>query len=238
MKYIFEINIQTDGDFGFQFVPTGMTEENSEWYTFERSYIDRDKAIEDVGNICKFLRENVCAVRDSVIATWHCCIDNFLTELQNSEASVNECVETTADGNYYGTRFLFRAAPKIINFKFDVTDEEYNRILDHRINVKQARIKAAVLALYDDSADDQKCNWFEKICERLRDYSDGEVWSDGYMILCRSEQTADAIADMIECLYKSDDNEVLIGTGYYDPAEDKRFGEEDRYTGWWYVDIV
>ena len=58
------------------------------------------------------------------------------------------------------------------------------------------------------------------------------------MILCRSEQTADAIADMIECLYKSDDNEVLIGTGYYDPAEDKRLGQEDRYTGWWYVDIV
>ena len=151
MKYIFEINIQTDGDFGFRFVPTGMTEENSEWYTFERSYIDRDKAIEDVGSICKFLRENVCAVRDSVIATWHCCIDNFLTELQNSEASVNECVETTADGNYYGTRFLFRAAPKIVNFKFDVTDEEYNKILDHRINVKQARIKTAILALYDDS---------------------------------------------------------------------------------------
>lgn len=25
--------------------------------------------------------------------------------------------------------------------------------------------------------------------------------------------------------------------GYYDPEEDKRNNEEDRYTGWWYVKI-
>lgn len=26
-----------------------------------------------------------------------------------------------------------------------------------------------------------------------------------------------------------------LHTGYYDPKEDKKNNEEDRYTGWWYV---
>ena len=31
--------------------------------------------------------------------------------------------------------------------------------------------------------------------------------------------------------------DVKTHAGYYDPEEDKRNGEEDRYTGWWYVNI-
>ena len=151
MKYIFTINIQTDGDFGFQFVPRGMTQESCDWFKFERTYTDRAKAIEDVEEVCRFLRENIRTNRDSMVETWHTCIDNFLTSLRNSEASNDEYVEENIYGNYDGTEFLFRAAPNVVNFKFDVTDEEYARILDHRINVMREQIKAAVLALYDDS---------------------------------------------------------------------------------------
>ena len=151
MKYIFTINIQTDGDFGFQFVPRGMEQENCDWFKFERIYIDRADAIEDVEEVCRFLRENIHTSRDSMVETWHTCIDNFLNSLRNSEASINEYVEENIYGNYDGTEFLFRAAPNVVNFKFDVTDEEYARILDHRINVKQEKVKAAILALYDDS---------------------------------------------------------------------------------------
>ena len=150
MKYIFTINIQTDGDFGFQFVPMGMTQESCDWFSFERTYTDRAKAIEDVEDVCRFLRENIRTNRDSMVETWHTCIDNFLNSLRNSEASIDEYVEENIYGNYDGTEFLFRAAPNVVNLKFDVTDEEYARILDHRINVKQEKVKAAILALYDD----------------------------------------------------------------------------------------
>lgn len=151
MKYIFKINIQTDGDFGFQFVPIGMTQESYGWFSFERTYTDRVKAIEDVEEVCRFLRENIHTSRDSMVERWHTCIDNFLDSLRNSEASIEEYVEENIYGNYDGTEFIFRAAPNVVNFKFDVTDEEYARILDHRINVKQEKVKAAILALYDDS---------------------------------------------------------------------------------------
>jgi hypothetical protein len=151
MKYIFKINMQTDGDFGFRFVPIGMTQESYGWFSFERTYTDRFKAIEDVEEVCRFLRENIRANRDSVVEMWHTHIDNFLNSLRNSEASIDEYVEENIYGNYDGTEFLFRAAPNVVNFKFDVTDEEYARILDHRINVKQDKVKAAVLALYDGS---------------------------------------------------------------------------------------
>lgn len=79
-------------------------------------------------------------------------------------------------------------------------------------------------------------DWFTIITGRLRDYSDGEIWSDGGAeIYCKSESVADAIADLLWQLYASDENEVTVVTGFYDPEEDKRNGEEDRYTGWWYV---
>ena len=42
---------------------------------------------------------------------------------------------------------------------------------------------------------------------------------------------------LLELLYRKDGEEILINTGYYDPEEDKRNGEEDRYTGWYYVNV-
>lgn len=93
------------------------------------------------------------------------------------------------------------------------------------------------LLILDDDYDNIKMDWFGLISERLRDYSDGEMWSDGDEILCRTEDVANALADMFEQMYQSSGNDVVINTGYYNPEEDKRSGETDRYTGWWYVNI-
>lgn len=83
----------------------------------------------------------------------------------------------------------------------------------------------------------KKANWFEEIIDRLRDYSEGNIQSSGDEILCKTEEVADALADMFECLYRAQDEEILVNTGYYDPVEDERNLEVDRYTGWWYVNI-
>lgn len=82
-----------------------------------------------------------------------------------------------------------------------------------------------------------KIDWFREIADRLRNYSAGSVWSSGYEILCRTEEGADALADMFETLYAEQGEEILINTGYYDPAEDERNNEVDSFTGWWYVNI-
>lgn len=84
---------------------------------------------------------------------------------------------------------------------------------------------------------EERLNWFSLFTDRLRDYSDEEVWSDGSEILCRTESAAKAIEDLLWQLYNAQDEEVTILTGYYDPEEDERNGEQDRYTGWWYVTI-
>lgn len=81
-------------------------------------------------------------------------------------------------------------------------------------------------------------NWFTIIADRLPDHSDEDVWcNNGDEIMCRSSDAADAIADLIESLYRSQGEEVIIVTGYYDPEEDERNGETDRCTGWWYVNM-
>lgn len=83
----------------------------------------------------------------------------------------------------------------------------------------------------------KKIDWFQEITDRLRDYSGGDIWSAGDEILCKTESAADALADMFETLYASQGEEILVNTGYYDPVEDERNNELDRFTGWWYVNI-
>jgi hypothetical protein len=83
----------------------------------------------------------------------------------------------------------------------------------------------------------ERINWFQEIANRLRDYSDGDIWSAGDEILCKTESADDALADMFETLYVAQGEEILINTGYYDPVEDERNNEVDGFTGWWYVNI-
>lgn len=84
----------------------------------------------------------------------------------------------------------------------------------------------------------KKANWMEMIVNALPDYSDVIIWSDGGTeILVKTESAANTIADLIEALYRAQGEEVLVNTRFYDPEEDKRNNEEDRYSGWWYVNI-
>lgn len=82
-----------------------------------------------------------------------------------------------------------------------------------------------------------KINWFYEIADRLRDYSDGDVWSAGDELLCKTESAANTLADLLEQLYGAQGEEIIVNTGFYNPEEDKRNNEEDRFTGWWYVNI-
>jgi len=80
-------------------------------------------------------------------------------------------------------------------------------------------------------------DWYEEIAKRLCEGRMLDVYSDGYVILCRNEYASNLMADLIESFYLSDGEEVIVNTGYFDPDEDERNGETDRFTGWWYVDL-
>ena len=84
---------------------------------------------------------------------------------------------------------------------------------------------------------EEKREWISDFLERLRDFPDGEIWSNGYEILCKSEEVAETISDLLTQLYRSQNEEVTPVTGYYDPEEDKRNDEEDYCTGWYYVTL-
>lgn len=50
-------------------------------------------------------------------------------------------------------------------------------------------------------------------------------------LLCKTKTQAEGIADLFEDLGFQD-----VRTGYYDPKEDEKNNEVDKYTGWYYVD--
>lgn len=81
-----------------------------------------------------------------------------------------------------------------------------------------------------------RIDWMEMIVNFLPGYSD-MIWSDGEEVLVNSERMANNIAEAIKLLYLSQGEDVVINTGYYNPKEDKRNNEEDKYTGWYYVSI-
>ena len=148
MKYIFEVNICTDGDFSFPFVPCGMEHCMYENYSFKKSYEDRDKAIEDIVNICSFLKEQMHTSRDYVREDWNECIDNFIKRLCASKKTVYEYVEECIGGNYDGTEFIFRVVPHSYKFEFRVTDEEYEMLRKNAYGVTIGMVKEAVMALF------------------------------------------------------------------------------------------
>ena len=60
-----------------------------------------------------------------------------------------------------------------------------------------------------------------------------DVWTDGTEILCRTEDIADAIANVLDVITGCPMSHV----GFYDPFDDAQSGETDDHTGWWYVDF-
>lgn len=59
------------------------------------------------------------------------------------------------------------------------------------------------------------------------------IWHSGTELLFNTEERAEAIADFLEALGVEN-----VSTGYYDPEEDERNNEVDKYTGWYYVNAA
>ena len=74
-------------------------------------------------------------------------------------------------------------------------------------------------------------DWFKEFADKLPNCPIKDIWSDGGEILCKTESIADSLADVFEDLYKAEDEEVFINTGYYDPIEDERNGFADIQCG-------
>ena len=79
--------------------------------------------------------------------------------------------------------------------------------------------------------------WVDCFVNALHERPYGNIWTDGEEILVKTESAANAIADLIEMLYMSEDKDVIVCIGYYDSDEDKEDNTTDEYTGWWYVRI-
>lgn len=113
--------------------------------------------------------------------------------------------------------------------------ELWDRIMDGE--ECSSRMQCFLLGYRTAEKEMEKRDIFDEIAGNLRDYSEGDVWSTGDEILCRTKDAANAIADMLHTLYRAKGKDVTVNTGYYDPNEDARNEMEDRCTGWWYVNL-
>lgn len=118
-------------------------------------------------------------------------------------------------------------------------DEEYTD-MERVLSSEVKRLRSTVRELQEENEmlRSERVNWIDSFVEALPDYSDGNIWTDGDReILVRTESAAEAVADLIELLYRAQGDDISINTGYYDPEEDRKNGETDQYTGWWYINI-
>ena len=64
---------------------------------------------------------------------------------------------------------------------------------------------------------------------------DPGFWSNGEEILCPTHIECDIIATFLSDVFAEYPERPIIQTGYYDPAEDARNGETDKYSGFHYI---
>lgn len=83
----------------------------------------------------------------------------------------------------------------------------------------------------------KKIDWFNEILEHLDGIENKNFWCDGEQIICENESQAEFLADFIETLYRSQEENIIILTGYYDKREDELRGTLDSYSGRWYVTV-
>ena len=79
--------------------------------------------------------------------------------------------------------------------------------------------------------------WMDCFINVIHERPYGNICTDGEEILVKTESAANTIADLIKMLYKADDKDITVCTGYYDTDEDHGDAITDYYTGWWYVRI-
>lgn len=148
MEYIFEVNISTDGDFCFPYVPCGMEIYPGGNYSFTKSYEDKVEAVRDITNICAFLKEQMDTDRNWVREMFNERIDSFVLQLYGADDTTGTYISEYMSGNYDGTEFIFRVQPHVYNFSLSLTDEESELIRKNGKLVTIGQVKDAVLALF------------------------------------------------------------------------------------------
>lgn len=152
MRYILELDISTDGDFGFDYVPVGM--ECDSWkncYSLTKEYNDEGLATRDIVNICAFLKENIQCDRDWVKEMFCQRMDNFIHQIYAADfTNTDTYIYESMSGNYDGTSFVFRVAPCEFTFSLNLTDEEFKLVRKKTGLVTREQIKDVVMALYKE----------------------------------------------------------------------------------------
>ena len=98
--------------------------------------------------------------------------------------------------------------------------------------------------MYNEEANRNKVqtmwkNILEMLPHQPRSFDTSEdtgYWTNGSEILCSSELEREIIADFLEDVF-SEWGGYKMKTGYYDPFEDARNGEQDDNTGFYYIDV-
>ena len=94
---------------------------------------------------------------------------------------------------------------------------------------KKDTLEDAVAAVKDSMAQRINKNYHTGLTGA--DITHGYVKYDKSMIVSKDETTVNRIAEMLDSMGFD------AVTGYFDPEEDKRSGEVDSLTGYYYVDI-
>lgn len=127
-EYSLSMRFCTDGDYGFDFVPVGMTFDGMETYDYEEEFDNEREAYDKTKKICAFLKANIRTSRDYVRRDLETMFDDFLCGVNKSEKENREqaYVSRGLFGNYCGTELQFVCKePRVCVGNIQLTEEEY-----------------------------------------------------------------------------------------------------------------
>lgn len=153
MRYILEMDLYPDGDFGFPFlVPCGLIWNDKEGkYSFKKEYSNRKTAVKEINEICTYLKDNVHGI-NYVVDRVRLMFEEFLKELNSNTSNENPSIENEyvyeeMSGNQ--TEITFYSEPE---YYYDLpwTDEELDIIINSKNSPTQKDLKQAILNLYKE----------------------------------------------------------------------------------------
>jgi len=125
MQYTFKLEIYTDSDFSFPYIPIGM-KYGIECYSLEKDFKNKEAAVKYIKDISEFLKTHITGDKYA-IESFKSMLERFCKNLEDKPNNhFHSCVDYMG-GNYEGTSIsLEQTLNKVYITELFLTDEEYD----------------------------------------------------------------------------------------------------------------
>ena len=123
--FVVEFKIETDGDFGFEYIPCNMSYDGDEFYHLIKEFNDKQEAIQYAVKTADFLFSHINGNKETIETIKDTLLLFEQEALANRNVNVAYIAKKNCYGNYDGTEFSVYQNLNRYAFDVPLDDEQY-----------------------------------------------------------------------------------------------------------------